>query len=153
MRGLDILVIPRGAKHKRQAFEFLAFVQRQDEMEKLCALHCKPSPLVRVSDEFNRNHLNPYIDIFERLDSAKCVCDGQNPHRRRGGGRDESDGRRLALLERTPKQALAEAQERLTAKYADYLQRRAFASPQKGVTPPSRCMSSPIPKPARSRRA
>ncbi|MGN6725027.1 MAG: extracellular solute-binding protein [Tepidisphaeraceae bacterium] len=72
----DVLVIPRGSKHKEEAFEFLAFVTRQDEMEKLCALHCKNSPLAKVSEHFVKYHPNPYIDVFERLansPNAKAV--------------------------------------------------------------------------------
>ena len=42
----------------------------QDVMERLCASHCKHSPLRKVSDEFIRTHPNPYIDIFERLAAA-----------------------------------------------------------------------------------
>jgi multiple sugar transport system substrate-binding protein len=64
---IDTLVIPRGSKHKNEAFEFMAFVNRQDVMEKLCSMHCKNSPLAKESDEFIRNHPNPYIDVFEKL--------------------------------------------------------------------------------------
>ena len=35
----DVMVIPRGAKHPAQAFEFMAFVTQQKEMEKLALLH------------------------------------------------------------------------------------------------------------------
>ena len=65
--GFDTLVIPRGSQHKKEAFEFIAFVNRQDVMEKLNSLHCKNSPLAKVSREFIENHPNPYIDVFERL--------------------------------------------------------------------------------------
>ena len=39
----------------------------QDEMEKLANLHCKISPLARVSDEFLTHHTNPYIRVFDAL--------------------------------------------------------------------------------------
>ena len=65
--GFDILVIPRGAKHKKEAFEFIAYVNRQDVIEKLNMLHCKNSPLAKVSDKFLSEHPNPYIDVFEKL--------------------------------------------------------------------------------------
>src|SRR5205814_4908036 len=125
--GLDILVIPRGARHLREAFEFIRFVQRQDEMEKLCALHCKPSPLAKVSDQFIRDHLNPYIDIFERLDSSPNASPTiKIPIAAEVADEMKVMEERLALLERTPEQALAEAQARLASKYGDYLQRRAI---------------------------
>ena len=63
--GFDALVIPRGAKHKNEAFEFMAYVNRQPVMEKLCSLHCKNSPLRSVSRGFIENHPNPYIEVFE----------------------------------------------------------------------------------------
>src|ERR1019366_454049 len=63
----DVLVIPRGAKHKSEAFEFIAFVNRQNEMEKLANLHCKISPLAKVSDHFLDHHRNPYIRVFDAL--------------------------------------------------------------------------------------
>jgi maltose-binding protein MalE len=63
----DLLVIPRGSKHKQEAFEFMAFVNRQDVMQRLCAMHCKNSPLAKVSPSFVDHHPNPYIDVFEKL--------------------------------------------------------------------------------------
>ena len=92
---------------------------------KLCALHCKPSPLAKVSDRFIRDHLNPYIDIFERLDSsANASPSTKIPIAAECADEMKVMEERLALLERTPKQALMEAQERLTEKFSDYLQRR-----------------------------
>src|SRR5580700_2431339 len=58
------------SRHKTEAFEFIAYVNRQDVMEKLNKLHCKGSPLAKVSDDFLNNHPNPYIRIFERLASS-----------------------------------------------------------------------------------
>ncbi len=65
--GFDVLCIPRTAKHKKEAMEFIAYVNRQDVMEKLCSMHCKNSPLAKHSDAFIANHPNPYIDIFEEM--------------------------------------------------------------------------------------
>jgi multiple sugar transport system substrate-binding protein len=66
----DAFVIPRGSKHKREAFEFVAYVNRQEVMEKLCAMHCKNSPLAKVSENFINNHPNPYIEVFEDAANA-----------------------------------------------------------------------------------
>lgn len=63
----DILCIPKGAKHKREAFEFLAYTSQQEVMEKLCMMHCKNSPLAKVSDNYLKNHPNPYIDVFDAI--------------------------------------------------------------------------------------
>src|SRR5207248_5153873 len=63
----DVLVIPRGAKHKKEAFEFMAFVNRQEQTERLAASHCKISPLAKVSSQFLEHHPNPYIRVFDAL--------------------------------------------------------------------------------------
>ncbi len=65
----DILVIPVGAKHPREAFEFIKYVNSQGPMEKLCLAQRKFTPLQKVSPEFLRNHPNPYIKTF--IDLAK----------------------------------------------------------------------------------
>ncbi|HVT90524.1 MAG TPA: extracellular solute-binding protein [Tepidisphaeraceae bacterium] len=71
--GVDILVIPSTARHKAEAFEFIAFVNRQDNMEKLCSLHCKNSPLAKMSGSYLANHRNPYIEVFEELAASPHV--------------------------------------------------------------------------------
>ena len=68
--GFDILSIPKLSKHKKEAFEFIAYVNRQDVIEKLNKMHCKNSPLAKVSDDFLNHHPNPYIRFFEALASG-----------------------------------------------------------------------------------
>ncbi|MCH7904743.1 MAG: ABC transporter substrate-binding protein [Armatimonadetes bacterium] len=63
----DILVIPRGAKHPKEAFEFIKFVQSQHAMELLCLGQRKHSPLAEASDEFYEQHPNPRIRLFTEL--------------------------------------------------------------------------------------
>ncbi len=65
--GGDVLVIPAGAKHPREAFEFLRYVNSQGPMEKLCLAQRKFSPLHRVSEGFYRQHPDPYIRKFVEL--------------------------------------------------------------------------------------
>jgi multiple sugar transport system substrate-binding protein len=64
---LDVLVIPKGARHPDQAFEFIRYVNQQGPMEKLCMGQRKFTPLVAVSPEFLHNHPNPYIGEFLAL--------------------------------------------------------------------------------------
>ena len=68
--GMDILAIPSTSRHKKEAFEFIAFVNRQDNMERLMSMQCKNSPLAKVSKEFIENHPNPYVEVFEELASS-----------------------------------------------------------------------------------
>ena len=63
----DVLVIPAGAKHPKEAFEFLAYVNSQKPMEKLCLGQLKFSPLREYSPDFLAKHPNPYIADFLRL--------------------------------------------------------------------------------------
>jgi ABC-type glycerol-3-phosphate transport system substrate-binding protein len=65
--SFDVLMIPRGARHPREAFEFMAYVNRQDVAEKLNTLHSTNSQLRQVSKEFLDHHPNPYIAIYQRL--------------------------------------------------------------------------------------
>lgn len=63
----DALMIPVGARHKAEAFEFMAYVNRQDVCEKLNTLHCKNTQLRHVSESFYPDHPNPYIRVFQEL--------------------------------------------------------------------------------------
>jgi len=63
----DVMVIPAGARHPREAFAFMAFVNRRAEIEKLCLGQGKFSPLRVVSPGFYKRHPNPDIQIFARL--------------------------------------------------------------------------------------
>ncbi len=63
----DVLVIPAGAKHPREAFEFIRFVNQQQNIERLCAAQCKFSPLTTVSDAFWEKHPHPQIRVFYDL--------------------------------------------------------------------------------------
>lgn len=70
---LDIIVIPRGAKHPKEAFEFLKFVQSQKGMEMLCMGQKKFTPLMKVSPEFYAKHPNPFIKLFRDQSLDKNV--------------------------------------------------------------------------------
>jgi multiple sugar transport system substrate-binding protein len=129
----DVLVIPRGSHHQREAFEFIAFVNRQDEMEKLAKLHCKISPLARVSADFLTNHPNPYIRVFDQL-AASPNAHPTEPVPILNEVTDELNALadRLALMQVTPEQGLEEVQERVEQKYEDFMadqrRRRMLAS-------------------------
>jgi len=63
----DILVIPAGSRHPREAMEFIRYVQSQAAMEKLCLLMKKFTPLREVSPGFLENHPHPYLGVFLEL--------------------------------------------------------------------------------------
>lgn len=123
----DALVIPAGAKHPREAFEFIAYVNRQDVMERLCSLHCKNSPLSKVSEDFVAKHPNPYIGEFERLAAGPGAREVPDlPIWAEVGSELQNNvAQRLALMQTDAKTALAEAQARLQIRYDDFLMNQA----------------------------
>ncbi|MEL7472712.1 MAG: extracellular solute-binding protein [Planctomycetota bacterium] len=63
----DVLCIPRSAKHPREAWEFVRFTQRRENLESIARRHAKPSPLRLVSDGFGEGHPNRSIDVHNRI--------------------------------------------------------------------------------------
>ena len=63
----DVLVLPTGGKHLKEAFDFLRYVNSQAPLEKLCLAQRKFTPLRRVSDDFFRQHPDPYIRKYVEL--------------------------------------------------------------------------------------
>jgi multiple sugar transport system substrate-binding protein len=125
--GFDVMTIPRGARHKREAFEFIAYVNRQDVIEKLNKLHCKNSPLANVSEEFLNSHPNPYVRVFERLaNSPNARPMPQIPIAPEVLAEMNVLVQRVALLQVEPAVALKEIETRLQAKYDQFVaQQRA----------------------------
>jgi ABC-type glycerol-3-phosphate transport system substrate-binding protein len=113
----DILMIPRGAAHPREAFEFMAYVQRQDVMEKLCRLTCKSTPLSKQSDDWIYSHPNPYVDVFERLAaSPNAQPIDQTPIYAEALNEIDVAAQQTYLLEKSPRAALEGAQARIDAR-------------------------------------
>jgi ABC-type glycerol-3-phosphate transport system substrate-binding protein len=131
--GFDVLMIPKGAKHKKEAFEFIAYVNRQDVMEKLNELHCKNSPLTQVSRQFLEQHPNPYIDVFEKLASSPNAKGVPSvPIWPEVADELSVATQKVYLLEEEPEQALKESQARLQAKLDDFRARQRL----RGALPP-----------------
>jgi multiple sugar transport system substrate-binding protein len=124
--GTDLLILPRGCRHKTEAFEFLAYCTRQDVAEKLNMLHCKPSPLARVSEHFLHDHPNPYIDVFERLcRSPNAYRVPQIPIWSEVGDELTVATQKVFRHEMTAEEALHQAQQRMQLKWETYQARRA----------------------------
>jgi len=110
----DVLAIPKGARHPREAFEFIRYVNQQGPMEKLCLGQRKFSPLIKVSDEFMKHHPNPYIQTF--IDLAKSPDALHAPRLPIWGEyNDEMNVAidRVMALTATPQQALDAVESRL----------------------------------------
>jgi multiple sugar transport system permease protein len=129
----DMLMIPRGAKHPEEAFEFISFVSRQSSTEKLNLGQQKNSPLREVSAAFFANHKHPYIRVFQDLASTP-----------RGVGQPkmsvwweyrreiETVFQRVWLMEATPAQALGEAKVRIQKQW-DRTRERQSLRPMPGL--------------------
>ncbi len=120
----DVIVIPRGANHPREAFEFLAYLQQPENLEKLNLGQRKFSPLRQLSPDFVRRHPNPYIGVFIELAAS--------PNARSVPASplwNEYKSELLVAYEqvfsdsRTPEAALAEVQQRIGWKYSRTRQR------------------------------
>jgi ABC-type glycerol-3-phosphate transport system substrate-binding protein len=142
----DILVIPKGARHKQEAFEFMAYVTRQDVMEKLCLSHCKNSPLTAVSESFRNQHTNPYIDVYEDLASSpKAQFAPRVPIIMEVKDTLDVAIQNLAYMRTNPRtgqpytpiEALQEAQDQLQAKYDDFAQNQSARHGEIAGAPPS----------------
>ncbi|HEY1921541.1 MAG TPA: ABC transporter substrate-binding protein [Tepidisphaeraceae bacterium] len=119
----DVLVIPHGAKHKQEAFEFMAFVNRQDEMEKLANLGCKISPLMKVSEGFLDHHNNPYIRVFDKLAaSPNAHPTAVVPILPEVNDELTSFTQQMTLMQETPEEGLRQVQERLQKKYDQFME-------------------------------
>ncbi len=110
----DVLVIPRGAKHPDEAFEFICYVNSQGPMEKLCLGQRKFSPLADVSDSFVREHPNPLIQVFMDLaNSPNAVSTPQLSIWNEYQDEMQVAADRINAGSATAGQALEEAQQRV----------------------------------------
>jgi multiple sugar transport system substrate-binding protein len=125
MTEADAVVIPRGARHPDEAFEFIKFLQSQKGLELLNLLQGKHSPLMQVSPQFYEKHPNPYIKLFYELPKNKSAfavpAIGIWPELR-----DSMIAafEQVLLMQKTPKQALDDVQGRMQPKFEEYMTRK-----------------------------
>jgi multiple sugar transport system substrate-binding protein len=121
----DVIVIPKGAEHPKEAFEFIKYLQSQPAMEKLCLGQQKNSPLRNVSEEFWRKHKNPYIKLFDRLAYSKNAL---VPPKIGIWSQYSSELTNaydsVALLTKSPEQALKDVETRMQPLLTQYLERK-----------------------------
>ncbi len=68
----DCILIPRGSKHPKEAFEFISWLLQPENIEELCTLQGKFSPLIYSDrEEFIKKHPHPYIKVFIDLARSK----------------------------------------------------------------------------------
>jgi maltose-binding protein MalE len=124
--SMDVFVIPATSRHKKEAFEFIAFVNRADMMEKLVSLHCKTSPLAKMSEQYIQNHPNPYIEVFEALNASPNARTLPSlPVWPEVKAELDYAVDRVSVGEATAEQALRDAQVRAQAKVDQFFLRQA----------------------------
>ena len=111
----DCILIPKGSKHPHEAFEFISWLMKPENLEELCTLQGKFSPLL-ISDrkDFINKHPHPYIKVF--IDLAKSPYAKYFPqapfyemYRRELKRAFES----VIRLNKSPKEALDEVQKKM----------------------------------------
>jgi ABC-type glycerol-3-phosphate transport system substrate-binding protein len=110
----DVVVIPRGARHPREAFEFIRYLQRQDVAEKLARSQQKFTALSQVSEGFLATHPNPSVRLFislARSPGARALPRLSIWHEYNAEMSVAAE--RVQNLGYTPAAALAEVQERV----------------------------------------
>ena len=110
----DVIVVPRGCKHPKEAWEFVKFVNSQEGMEILCMGQRKFSPLRKVSAEFWEKHPHPYIKLFRDLAGSPNVAFAPKMAVQLEYQREMNNAfDRVRLGSATPTQALADVRSRI----------------------------------------
>jgi ABC-type glycerol-3-phosphate transport system substrate-binding protein len=110
----DVIVIPKGAQHPKEALEFLAYTQRQDVAERLARSQQKFTAQREISSGFLQGHPNPAIGLFielSRSPGARYVPRLPIWHEYDAELAVARD--RVLNLRASPADALAEVQERV----------------------------------------
>jgi len=142
----DMLLIPAGAKHPREAWKFLKYVnssnpdaRSRDELrgiELTCFLQEKSSPLREWSPYFTEHHPHPYIQIFRQLSRSPRATHvpymgvWQEYQREINIAFDK-----VRLLEASPEEAMGFAQKRVAASWRQH-QRRLERRGLTALAPP-----------------
>ena len=120
----DVIVIPRGARHPKESWEFLRYLgtHRPDArtraelggIEILCFEQEKTSPLREWSPFFTHHHPHPKISFFRELEADPGAVHAPLSGVWQEYGRELSTAsERVRLLDQTPESAVAEAQARM----------------------------------------
>ena len=63
----DVLVVPRGAQDPEASMDFIAHVQRPENIQRLSAAHCKNAPLCNMPDSFSANHRHRFVKVPDQI--------------------------------------------------------------------------------------
>ncbi len=111
----DCILIPKGSKHPKEAFEFIKWLLQPENIEELCIAQYKFSPLIYSDrEDFIKEHPHPYIKTFITLARSKDAMFFPQAtfyefYRRELKRAFES----VMRLNKTPEEALNEVQEKV----------------------------------------
>jgi ABC-type glycerol-3-phosphate transport system substrate-binding protein len=118
----NVLVIPRGAKHKVQAAKFMAFMQKPENLQYLAVKQNKFVPLKAANEMDYSNHPNKNIKLFVMLSqSANAYATPRIPIWQEYAHEIDDAFQSVWLGKKTPEQALNDVQRRVEAKWNEYL--------------------------------
>ena len=120
----DIFVLLKHCKHREEAIDFLAYLQKQGPMEKLCLGQKKSSPLRVKSAEFWVKSDNPCIHLFDDMAYSKsCFATPKLGIWPEYGAEITNALDEVSLLRKSPEDALKAIDERMQPKLDQYLSR------------------------------
>ena len=154
----DMLFIPRGAKHPREAWEFMRYMNSSnltaqtfnelEGMELLCFLQEKVSPLREWSPYFTAHNPHPYAGLFRDLaNSPHAVHEPLMGIWQQYVSEISNLMDVVGLLIKSPEDALADCQKRMSESWdwhRESMARRLTEQPAAGS---SRTAMQPVPRP------
>ncbi|MCE5339970.1 MAG: ABC transporter substrate-binding protein [Planctomycetaceae bacterium] len=118
----NVLVIPRGAKHKKEAAKFIAFMQKPENLQYLAFKQNKFVPLKIANEMDYSNHPNKNIKLFVRLSqSPNAYATPRIPIWQEYAHEIDNAFQSVWLGKKTPQQALDDVQKRVEVKWQEYL--------------------------------
>lgn len=121
MAECNILVVPKGAKHKKEAAKFIGFLQRPENLEYLAVKQNKFMPL-KIADKMDYSQYpNKEIKLFIKLSqSPNAHSVPRIPIWYEYAHEIDNAFQSVWLQKKTPEQALDEVQSRIEAKWREY---------------------------------
>lgn len=120
----DVLVIPAGSRHPKEAMQFLAFAVSQEGQEILHLKQMKFPMTKKASKEFWAKNSNPHLQVYRKLADSPCAFTApriaifQEYFDEANASFDQ-----VWLLRQEPKEALAGTQRRIQKKWDRELRR------------------------------
>lgn len=118
----NVLIMPRGAKHKKEALKFMSFMQKPENLLYIALKQNKFIPL-KIADEMDYSkHPNKEIKLFIRLSkSPNAHCVPRIPIWQEYAMEIDNAFQSVWLEKKTPQQALDDVQKRIEVKWKEYL--------------------------------